>query len=104
MQPTRRDLLVTIAAITASSQSEAQTAFLNPAELTWLKAVTDAIIPRTDTPGASDAGGPASIKKRLAANPNLADTFRAGMKKLDADGQSRFGAAFPALTSSQQID
>ena len=59
----------------------------------------DAIIPRTDTPGASDAGVPAYIDRRLAANPRLAERFRTGMKALDADAQSRFGAAFPALTA-----
>jgi gluconate 2-dehydrogenase gamma chain len=104
MQPTRRDALVTIAALAAASSAEAQTSFLTPAELDWLKTLVDTIIPRTDTPGASDAGVPAFIDRRLAANPRLAETFRTGMQALDADAQGRFGAAFPALTGQQRID
>ncbi|HXA50874.1 MAG TPA: gluconate 2-dehydrogenase subunit 3 family protein, partial [Candidatus Acidoferrum sp.] len=30
--------------------------------------------------------------------------FRAGMKAFDAAAQSRFGAAFPALTVTQQLE
>src|SRR4051812_22439387 len=104
MQPTRRDALVTIAALAAASSADAQTSFLTPAELDWLKAFVDTIVPRTDTPGASDAGVPAFIDRRLAANARLAETFRAGLQALDGDAQSRFGAAFPVLTDQQRID
>ena len=103
MNPTRRDALVTIAAI-AASPAEAQTTFLARAELDWLAALVDTIIPRTDTPGASDAGVPTFIDRRLAGNPQLAELFRGGMKALDAEGQTRFGAAFPALTPEQRIE
>ena len=103
MKPTRREALVTIAAMAAASPAEGQNAFLNPAELAWVKAFADTIIPRTDTPGASDAGVPTIIDRRFATNPDLAERFRSGMKALDADAQSRFGSAFPALTSEQQI-
>jgi hypothetical protein len=104
MQPTRRDALVTLAAIAAASPSEAQATFLTAAELGWLASITEAIIPRTDTPGAIDAGVPAFIDRRLAASPQFADTFRTGMKAFDAAAQSRFGAPFPALTVSQQLE
>jgi hypothetical protein len=104
MQPTRREALVTLAAIAAPAPSEAQAAFLTAAELAWLSAITEAVIPRTDTPGAIDAGAPAFIDRRLAAAPQLADSFRTGMKSLEAAAQSRFGAAFPALTIPQQLE
>src|SRR3954465_2706921 len=103
MQPTRRDALVTIAALAAASTAEAQTTFLTKAELDWLAVLVDVIIPRTDTPGASEAGVPTFIDRRLAANPRLAEQFRAGMKALHDDSQTRFSAAFPALTSEQQV-
>ena len=103
MQPTRRDALVTIAALAIVSTAEAQTGFLTQPELDWLKTLVDAIIPRTGTPGASDAGVPAFIDRRLAADPQLAESFRKGMKALDADAQNRFGAAFPGLSPQQQI-
>lgn len=98
MQPTRREALVTLAALAGPSQAEAQPTLLTAAELEWLKAVVDAIIPRTDTPGASDAGVPAYIDRRLAANPEMAQSFRAGMKAFDA------GAAFPSLSGQRQLE
>jgi gluconate 2-dehydrogenase gamma chain len=104
MKPTRREVLVTIAALAAPSPAEGQPAFLAAPELECLKALVDAIIPRTDTPGASDAGVPAAIDRRLAASPQLAERFRSGIKALDADARSRFGAAFSALTGQQQVE
>src|SRR5437763_1610193 len=104
MQPTRREALVTLADIAAASPSEAQAQFLAAAELTWVASITEAIIPRTDTPGAIDAGVPAFIDRRLSASPQLAEAFRAGMKVFDAAAQSRFGAAFPALAVPQQLE
>jgi len=104
MKPTRREALVTIAAFAAPSPAEAQPAVLTAPELGFLKALVDAIIPRTDTPGASDAGVPANIDHQLAASPQLAERFRSGMKALDADARSRFGAAFSALTPPQQVE
>jgi gluconate 2-dehydrogenase gamma chain len=103
MKPTRREVLVSIAALAAPPAVEAQIAFLTAPELDCLKALVDAIIPRTDTPGASDAGVPAMIDHRLAASPPLAERFRAGMKAVDGDAQSRFGAVFSALTPQQQV-
>jgi hypothetical protein len=104
MKPTRREVLVTIAALAAPSPAEGQPVFLTAPELACLTALVDAIIPRTDTPGASDAGVPATIDRRLAASPQLAERFRGGIKALDADAQSRFGAAFSALTGQQQVE
>jgi len=76
MNPTRRDVLVTIAAI-AAPPAEAQASFLTAAELVSLTVLVDTIIPRTDTPGAADAGVPAYIDRRLAANAQLAERFPA---------------------------
>ncbi len=103
MQPTRREALVTIAAVTAAAPALGQSTFLSAPELEWLKPLVDAIIPRTDTPGASDVGVPLYIDRRLSANPELAERFRSGMAALEADAQSQYGAAFPALTSQQHI-
>jgi hypothetical protein len=104
MKATRREVLVTIAALAAASPAEAQATLLSPPELDTLKALAETIIPRTDTPGAIDAGVPAQIDRRLAANPQLAQSFRTGLAALDADAKSRFGAAFSALTAQQKID
>jgi hypothetical protein len=103
MKPSRREALVTMAAL-AVPAAPAQSSFLSALELAFLAALADTIIPRTDTPGASDAGVPAAIDRRLAANPALAANFRDGMEALDAAAQSRFAAPFPALTGAQKID
>jgi gluconate 2-dehydrogenase gamma chain len=102
MQPTRRDALVTIAALAAPA-AQAEPSFLTGPELAFLTALADTIIPRTDTPGASDAGVPAAIDRRLAASPQLVERFRAGRKALDDAAQAQFGAVFPALPAAQQI-
>jgi hypothetical protein len=104
MKPTRREALVTIAALASPSPGEGQAAILSASELEWLQSLVDAIIPRTETPGASDAGVPAYIDRRLAASPQLAEAFRGGMKALDSEARSRFGAGFPALSSGQQME
>jgi gluconate 2-dehydrogenase gamma chain len=104
MNATRRDVLVTIAAMAAPAPAVGQPALLNAAELACLTALADTIIPRTDTPGASDAGVPAAIDRRLAANPQLAERFRPELKAFDADAQSRFGIPFSKLTAEQKID
>jgi gluconate 2-dehydrogenase gamma chain len=104
MKPTRREVLVTIAAVAAAPPAEGQPAVLSAPELEALKALVDAIIPRTDTPGASDAGVPAFIDRRLTVNPQLTERFRSGLKALDADSQSRFQAAFSALSSERQME
>jgi len=104
MKRTRREVLVTIAGVAAASPAAGQPALFSAAELAGLAALADAIIPRTDTPGAADAGVPAVIERRFAANPQLAERFRTGMQALDSDAQSRFHAAFAALTPAQQVE
>ena len=103
MKPTRREALVTIAAIAAPA-AQAQAAFLTAPELAFLTALADTIIPRTDTAGASDAGVPAFIDRRLAAAPELAERFRAGMKALDDESRGKFGAPFTALAEGKRIE
>ena len=104
MNATRREVLVTIAAMAAPAPALGQAVFLSAPELECLTALADTIIPRTDTPGASDAGVPAAIDRRLAANSQLAERFRGELKAFDADAQSRFGMPFPKLTAEQKID
>jgi hypothetical protein len=99
MNPTtRRQALILIASAPCVSAQEhshehaadpppAPTAYkprtLTPAEMKLLGRLSDIIIPRTDTPGASDAGVPETIDRRLAASPDLAASFRRGLSLLD---------------------
>ena len=104
MESTRREALITIAAVAVASPALGQSTFLSAPELEWLKALVDAIIPRTDTPSASDAGVPLYIDRRLTASPELGERFRTGMAELEADAQSKFGASFPELPTQKQIE
>jgi gluconate 2-dehydrogenase gamma chain len=99
---TRREALVTIAGAAVLNGQTAS--FLSAGELTWLAALADTIIPRTDTPGASDAGVPAFIDRRMATNSQLAELFRAGMKGVDAEATSKFGKGFAAITPEQRFE
>jgi len=103
MNPTRRDVLVTIAAFAAPT-AEAQASFLTAAELASLTLLVDTIIPRTDTPGAADAGVPAYIDRCLAANAELAERFRAGLKALGAGWAALSAAQRTELLQSRQDD
>ena len=62
---------------------------LTPAEMQLVTKLSDLIIPRTDTPGASDAGVPEFVDRRLTASPTLAASFRRGAALLDS-GFSQF--------------
>lgn len=66
--PTRRDVLAAGAAL-PPVLAEAQTRLLSPAELDLVRDLTEAIIPRTDTPGAADAGVPLYIDRVLRNRP-----------------------------------
>ena len=60
---------------------------LSPVQLDVLSAVVDAVIPRTDTPGASDVGVPAFIDRLLSRWADEAPRQRvlAGLDELGAD-------------------
>ena len=77
---------------------------LAPAQASIAGAVADRILPRTDTPGAADAGVPAFIDLLYAEfmtageRKMLAD----GLNDLDAAARSAHGAAFTTLSADRQ--
>ncbi len=103
---TRREALITIAGLSGAACVEAQpgSAVLTPAERQSLSALVDTLIPRTETPGASDVGVPAFIERRLEGNAALARRFHTGLKTLEAASARQFNAAFATLTPPQQIE
>ena len=67
--------------------------------------IAELIIPRTDTPGASDAGVPGFIDQMMA-NYYLDEDkleFQAGLKQVDADAQAAHGKNFVDLTEEEQV-
>ena len=79
-------------------------AFFNADDLKLVSRLADLIIPRTDTPGALDAGVPFYIDMVLSENKPHANGFRKGSEALEAKAREAFGTGFLSLTESQQID
>lgn len=88
----RRELLKTLAAVPALSRAHAQQPYRAP----LLARVTDLIIPRSDTPGAVDAGVPAIIEALVQRRPTVKSELDAGLDDLAAK-------RFLELTEPQQI-
>jgi len=90
---TRRELLLTIAAaVPAAAQHEhpdtsvpvAYTArVLSAEEMKTVAKLVDLIIPRTDTPGASDARVPEFIDRKLSGDAALKERFLSGLRSFD---------------------
>ena len=82
--PTRRDLLAGAAALpilgeAQSAASEYKPKLFSPSELDLIRDLADAIIPRTDTPGAADAKVQLYIDRALSNKPAEAAAFREGL-------------------------
>lgn len=77
---------------------------LTAAEMKWAGALADTIIPRTDTPGASDVGVPTFIDRALSRNTELLTRYRAGAASLDSKSRAKFGQVFDALSSARRIE
>ena|SRR5437667_7075487 len=114
---TRRDLLKTAAAVALPAQRQhphteaalVQIApykpkVLKPAQMEWVAKLVDLIIPRSDTPGASDAGVPVYIDRALSRNASAKTRFIAGIAQLDAAAKKKFGSDFSKLDAAKQVE
>ncbi|MGI9069827.1 MAG: gluconate 2-dehydrogenase subunit 3 family protein [Bryobacteraceae bacterium] len=77
--------------------------FFQPAEFQTIEALTERIIPRSDTPGAKDAGVALLIDKAIIADPTLMQPYRAGIADLNALALSSYGQEFALLDEGKQI-
>lgn len=78
---------------------------LSGQELEIIGVVADIILPRTDTPSATDLGVPAFVELLVTEwmEEEEAAELRQGLTRLDERARSRFGAPFVACASDEQL-
>jgi hypothetical protein len=106
---TRRELLLSLAAVPVAGQHEHQEVVsaytlkvFSPEERKRVAKLVDLIIPRTDTPGASDAHVPEFIDRKLSLDAALKERFLAGLRGFD--GVFSEQNAFSRLLKNLTID
>jgi hypothetical protein len=77
---------------------------LNPHQNETVATIAELIIPKTDTPGARDAGVPAFIDVMLAewADDDQRQLFTTGLANVDARSRALCGKDFVACSEAQQ--
>ncbi len=83
----------------------AKSGFLTAQEIATVSAMTDQILPKTDTPGALDVGVPAFIDRMLAGyyTDKERGIIRSGLMAVSTDAAELRGKSFTALTPDEQI-
>lgn len=84
-----------------SRRTSASTTALTPAQVAIINAVGDTILPRTDTPGASDVGVADWVDVLVAEyyNDDEKATFLAGLDAIDAAARASTGSALADLAA-----
>src|SRR4051794_30003885 len=77
--------------------------FFQPSEFRTIEALSERIIPRSNTPGAKDAGVALLIDKAIVADPTLVLPYRSGIADLNVLALNSYGQEFAALNEHQQI-
>ena len=80
--------------------------YFTPPQREIIAAMVETIIPRTDTPGAIDAGVPIFVELMVAHWLNEEETaiFNAGLTDMEVRMPADFGQAFQALAPEQQLE
>lgn len=77
--------------------------FFTSQEFKTLSAIVERILPRTETPGAVDAGVHWYLDIVVAGEPGLQGKFRDGLASLDGRSKKQFGRTFSQLKQAEQI-
>ena len=79
--------------------------YFTPAQRKIVAAMAEVIIPRTDTPGAMDAGVPRYIELMVAnwLNDDERAIFNPGLQDIETRIPTEYGKAFDQLDASQQL-
>ena len=88
------------------ADSSPQARFFGATQYSLLEAVADIIIPRTDTPGAVDAGVPAAFDALMKnwASRERQEQFRALLEEMDKAAREQAGGGLLALERTQRIE
>ncbi|MCB1689585.1 MAG: gluconate 2-dehydrogenase subunit 3 family protein [Halioglobus sp.] len=80
--------------------------YFTPAQRKIVAAMTEVIIPRTDTPGAIDAGVPRYIELMAAYWLNDVESaiFTAGLQDIETRIPKEYGLSFDQLAPAQQLE
>jgi hypothetical protein len=76
--------------------------YFSESDYATISKLADLIIPRTDTPGAIDAGVPHWLDRHVSTTPELQEKFKQGLAYLAEQARTVNGTAFTALTEQQQ--
>ena len=81
-------------------------AVFSPEQFALLEQVVDVIIPRTDTPGALDAGVPAFMHQMLAewASPETRADVINVLESIERRAWNKYGAAFRELPGERRLE
>jgi gluconate 2-dehydrogenase gamma chain len=79
--------------------------YFSPAQRKIVAAMSEVIIPRTDTPGAIDAGVPKYIELMAAnwLNDGERTIFNAGLQDIETRIPKEYGSPFDQLSAAQQL-
>lgn len=77
--------------------------FFGKGDYEMLSRVVDLIIPKTETPGAVDAGVPYRIDQQVRTQAERQAIFRSGFDYLSQQAKTLHGADFVALSETQQV-
>ncbi len=89
---------------TPAASAAAKPQHLNAQQFAIVAAAAERILPRTDTPGATDVGVPAFIDLMVGAYMAAVEQrmFKDGLAELEAASRAAHKAGFTALTAPQQ--
>ena len=88
----------------AAATPGAKAVFLSPAQLDLVTAIAERILPRTDTPGASDVGVPAFVDLMLGkySTESERQVFTAGLDEVNAASLASHAQSFVKISAAQQ--
>jgi gluconate 2-dehydrogenase gamma chain len=90
----------------ADASPTTKAGFFNASQMQLVSAVAEIIIPRTDTPGATDVGVPNFIDRMLAdvSLKKDRDRYLAGLAEFEAAARLESQSGFASLKPTQQVE